>query len=382
MTRKAPEISSILKYIDIEFQDKNNKTYKLISEELMTFDCKFTRHEPSVYGNLIIHDKGDISNQIDLKTGTVTVYYVDNFDSIFYRTFKIVNIEESYNNRNSKIYNFKLRDSISYFLDNLYISRSFTGSRSSAISSIISEYKLTDLLTSTKLAFEKEDDGITGNLVLNKNLSVLDFFEKEFNRIGFSFFQNKSGLYIKNKDNLLPEKLPLINGVFSQIATNQLYKNKIYEFSNIPAQKEELDKTPKQNAYYYDIATKQMVPITDNIDTLQSGLTMNKSSEDIQETVGYRATFQNRMDNLQQKNDIRERYLHLSKSKIVVNGYVDNDINKIIEMELLGNKSYAIAQSEGNVVSSGKYIILSVIDKIIGDKMLQLIEVGRSDSGR
>jgi hypothetical protein len=51
-------------------------------------------------------------------------------------------------------------------------------------------------------------------------------------------------------------------------------------------------------------------------------------------------------------------------------------------MELLGNKSYAIAQSEGNIVSSGKYIILSVIDKIIGDKMLQLIEVGRSDSGR
>lgn len=51
-------------------------------------------------------------------------------------------------------------------------------------------------------------------------------------------------------------------------------------------------------------------------------------------------------------------------------------------MELLGNKGSANTQTEGNVVSSGKYVILSVIDKIIGDKMLQLIEVGRSDSGR
>ena len=382
MTQRAPEISCILQYIDIEFQDKNNKTYKLIPEELMTFECRMQRHNPSIYGNITIADKADIANLVDLKTASVKIYYIDNYDEMFYRTFKIINISESYNNRKQKILDFKLRDDVSYFLDNLYISKSFNTSRASAISDIISEYKLTDLLTSTKLVFEKEDDGITGNLVLNKNLSVLDFFEKEFNRIGFSFFQNKKGLYIKNKDNLLPDKLPLINGIFSQIATNQLYKNKIYEFSNIPAQKEELDKTPKQKSYYYDIAQKKMIPITDNIDTLQSGITMNKNNEDIQETVGYKAKFQNRMDNSQQKNDIRERFLHLAKSKLVVNGYVNNDINKIIEMELLGNKGSASAQTEGNVVSSGKYVILSIIDKIIGDKMIQLIEVGRSDSGR
>lgn len=382
MMQKTPEISSILKYIDIRIQDNKEKSYKLMSEEIMTFDCKIQRHNPSIYGTLIMYDKGDIANIVDLKTASVKIYYVDNFDGFFYRTFKIINVSENYNNSKSKVFTFKLRDDVSYFLDNLYISKSFTGSRSSAISSIISDYKLNDLLVSAKLLFEKEDDEITGNLVLNKNLSVLDFFEKEFNRIGFSFFQNKKGLYIKNKDNLLPNSLPLINGVFSQIATNQLYKNKIYEFSNIPAQKEELDKTPKQKSYYYDIAQKKMVPITVNIDSLQSGLTMNKNTTDMQETVGFKAKFQNRMDDSQQKNDIRERYLHASKSKMVVNGYVNNDINKLIEMELLGNKGSANTQTEGNVVSSGKYVILSVIDKIIGDKMLQLIEVGRSDSGR
>lgn len=382
MTKKTPEISSILRYIDVQIVDKDSKTYKLTNEELMTFECCYKRHQCSIYGSITIADKGDLSNIINLKTATVKVYFVDSFDGFVFRTFKIINTNESYNNRNSKVYTFKLRDEISYFLDNLYLSKSYTGSRTAAITDIINSNSLNTLLSATKLKFESEDDGITGNLVLNKNLSVLDFFEKEFNRIGYAFYQNKTGLYIKNKDNLLPNSLPIINGVFSQIATNQLYKNKIYEFSNIPAQKEELDKTPKQQSYYYDIAQKKMVPINDNIGSLRSGLTMNKNSEDFQETVGFKAKFQNRMDNSQQKNDIRERFLNASKSKIVVNGYAENDINKIIEMELLGNKGNASSQTEGNVLSSGKYIVLSIIDKIIGDKMLQLMEVGRSDSGK
>ena len=72
----------------------------------------------------------------------------------------------------------------------------------------------------------------------------------------------------------------------------------------------------------------------------------------------------------------------MSTSKIVVNGYVKNDINKIVELEILGDKGNNKSHLTGNVVSSGKYIVLSVIDKIIGDKMLQMLEVGRSDTGK
>ena len=125
-----------------------------------------------------------------------------------------------------------------------------------------------------------------------------------------------------------------------------------------------------------------MVPINTNIDSLKDDLTMNKSNEDFQETIGFKAKFQNRMDDLQQKNDIRERFLSASKSKMVVNGYIHNDINNIVEVELLGSKGNIVSQTEGNILSSGKYLILSVIDKIIGDKMLQMLELGRSDTGK
>lgn len=382
MTDKSPQVSSILKYINVEFIDGSGNVYKLIPDELLSFECFIKRHQFSIYGSLIVYDMVNISSLINFKTCSVKVYYVDLLNNFFFRTFKIININESYNNANNKIYTFKLRDEISYFLSNLYISKSYNISRSSAINSIIAEYKLSDILTKTKVKIKSTDDNILGNLVLNKNSSVLDFFEKEFNRIGYAFYQDKSNLHIVNKDELIPTKLPVISDAFSQLATNPLYKNKIYELITKPIQKEEIDKTPEQISYFYDIETKTMKTINDSISTIQSDLSLNKNTTTVQETTGSKAVFQNRSDNSQQKNDIRDRFLSTSISKIVVNGYVDNDINKVISMELLGHKNSANSQIEGNLVSSGKYVILSVTDRIIGDKMIQLLEVGRSDLGK
>lgn len=378
----VPEQTSSLRYVEYEIFDKNGKSVKLPREYVPTFESFFKRHSPSVYGMLLYIDRLDLTKQIDIKTASLKVYYTDLFDKMFYRTYKIINVNEMKSSNDLKMFEFKLRDTVSYFLDNLYISKSFTGSRVSALKQIFSENNLESYLSPTKLKFETEDDVIIGNLVLNKNLSVLDFFEKEFHRIGYSFYQDKSGVYVKNKENLFPGKVPEIKDAFSQRITNQLYKNKIYELVTIPANKEEIDKQPKQESYYYDIESRQMKKISANIDSLQKQISLNKDNSDIQETVGFKAKFQNRYDASQQKTDILEQFLRLSVSKIVVNGYVDNDINKVVELELLGEKGNTKSHLTGDVVSSGKYIILSVIDKIIGDKMIQMLEVGRSDTGK
>jgi hypothetical protein len=379
---KLPEQTSALRHIEYELIDNVGKTIKLPNEYVPSFECFFKRHTPTVMGSLLYIDRLDLSKQIDLKTSSVKVYYIDLFNKMFFRTFKIININEIKSENGLKMFEFKLRDSVSYFLDNLYISKSFTGSRVSALSQIFSEYNLSSKLTETKLKFQTEDDGIKGNLVLNKNLSVLDFFEKEFHRIGYSFYQDKLGMYVKNKENLLPGKIPEITAAFSQRITNQFYKNKIYEIITVPTSKEEIDKQPKQQSFYYDIEKRQMVSINTNIGSLQSEITLNKDNSDIQETVGFKAKFQNRSDSAQQKSEIIDQFLKLSTSKIVVNGYVDNDINKIVDLEILGEKGNNKSHLAGDIVSSGKYIILSVIDKIVADKMLQLIEVGRSDTGK
>ena len=379
---KFPEQTSTLRFVEYEIFDKNGKKLKLPREYVFSFECFFKRHTPSVYGSLLYIDRLDLTKQLDIKTSSVRVYYIDLFNKMFFRTFKIINTQEIKSPNDLKMYEFFLRDDFSYYLDNLFISKSFTNSRSSALNQIVTENNLKALLAVTKLKFETEDDGIKGNLVMNKNLSVLDFFEKEFHRIGYSFYQDKSGVYVKKKENLFPGKVPEIKDPFSQRITNQLYKNKIYELITVPADKAAIDEQPKQKSYYYDIEKREMVSIDVNINTLQKDIQMNKGNEDIQETVGYKAKFQNRYDDAQQKTDILEQFLKLSTSKIVVNGYIENDINKVVELEILGDKGNTKSHLAGDIVSSGKYIILSSTDKIIGDKMMQLLEVGRSDTGK
>ena len=375
-------MSSVLSFISYEVIDKTGKPYKLSLEQAVSFETYFERHNPSSYGVLMIVDRLDINKVVDLKTSSVKVYYVDLYNNFFYRVYKVINSIESTDSKGIKTYELKLRDNISYFLDNLYISKSFNGSRVKAFKQIMEEYNLNTKLQETKLNFTVEEDSTSGGFALNKNLSVLDFFEKEFERIGFSFYQDKGGFYVKDRKNLLPDKLTIIKDSFSQMITNPLYKNKIYEFMTVPAQKEVLDNNPKQQSFYYDIEKRKMVSINDNFNDVKGDITMNRDNVDIQETVGFKAKFQNRYDSAQQKNSIIEQYLRLSVCKIVTNSYVENDINKVIDIELLGDKGNVHSQISGDIVASGKYVILSITDRVIGDKMLSLIEAGRSDAGK
>ena len=67
-----------------------------------------------------------------------------------------------------------------------------------------------------------------------------------------------------------------------------------------------------------------------------------------------------------------------TQSKEATNGYE----YKVIDIELLGDKGNIHSQISGDIVASGKYVILSITDRVIGDKMLSLIEAGRSDAGK
>jgi translation elongation factor EF-G len=50
------------------------------------------------------------------------------------------------------------------------------------------------------------------------------------------------------------------------------------------------------------------------------------------------------------------------------------------EVDLPGHKGNVKSQFEGNVQSSGHYVSLVVVDKLMGDKLIQKVTLGRSDS--
>lgn len=378
---RLPGAQSILKHVEFIFDD-SIKQLKLSTQEVITFEMKYARNSPIIHGYFIFNDLHDVLSNIDIKKCAIEVYFNDHYNGNFLRRFKVIEMAEAYSKSRSKAYSLFLIDEISYELNNIYISKSFSGSRVDAFKSILSEYKIYDLISKNTLKSDFESDTKQNNtsFVLSTNMSFLDFFIAEFERIGYSFYQTRDGIYIKNFDNLLPSKLIEVPGEFTQECSNQLYKNIILEVANNPGSNSSAIANPNKKSYYFDENQKKMVPITDTFDSLKGDLSMNNDVRNLQSNSGIKASFQNRTDNSQHKNQIRESYLETFKIEIIVNGFVQNDINKIYNVQLQGHKGTAKTQIEGNVISSGKFVGLSVTDKIIGDKLIQRIVLGRSDS--
>lgn len=376
---RQPNIMSALKKSEFLILS-NSKTVRISAEQIMMFEMKYERNSPILFGLLAFADFTDILGKIDLKEARVQVYFNDALNKTFIRYFKVFNVVENYDRMKNKQYFFYLIDEISYKLSNIYISKSFNLTKTAAFKQILSEQGIYPILAENKLKVQLDDNGKTESFVVQKGVSVLDFFISEFNKIGYSFYQTRDGFYVKAFDDLLPTKLQKQDAKFVYTTNNQLYKNMIYEFHNAPMSNTAITSSPNSKTYFFDPEQKKIVSIDKTYNDIKSDMTLNNNNKNLQTNVGSAVSFQNRLDSVQHINNIRESYLHTFKLDIIVNGHMSNDINKIFEVDLPGHKGNVKSQFEGNVQSSGHYVSLVVVDKLMGDKLIQKVTLGRSDS--
>lgn len=376
---RVPGASCILKNVSFSIIS-NNKELKILNEHISTYEMKYERNSPILIGFLIFTDMYDIIKSIDVKEARIQVYFNDVFNKSFIRYFRVIDAIESYDKMKSKHYLFSLVDEISYKLSNIYISKSFQSSKVIAFKQLLNEYNINGIISENKLKTLIEVDSNNENFVIPKNVSVLDFFISEFNKIGYSFYQTRDGFYIRKFDNILPSKLEEIKDPFLYNTTNQMYKNLIYEFDNTAMSGNNILNNPNHKSYFFDPEKKQILSIDKTYDDLKNDMTINNNNISLQQNVGSLSSFQNRLDANQHSSNIKENALNTFKVVLVVNGYNINDINKIYNVQLPGHKGNVKSQYEGNIHSSGKYVSLTVVDKLIGDKLIQKITLGRSDS--
>lgn len=376
---RIPGATSILKNMSFSIIS-NNKELKILNEHISSYEMKYERNSPILIGFLIFTDMFDIIRAIDIKEVRIQVYFNDLFNKSFIRYFKVIDSIESYDKMKSKHYLFSLVDEVSYALSNIYISKSFQSSKVVAFKQILNEYNINSIISNNKLKTLIEVDSNNENFVIPKNVSVLDFFISEFNKIGYSFFQTRDGFYVRKFENISPVKLEEIKEPFMYNASNQLYKHLIYEFDNTAMSGNNVLNNPNHKSYFFDPEKKQVLTIDKTYDDLKSDMSLNNNNISLQKNIGSLSSFQNRLDANQHSSNIKENSLSTFKIILVINGYNNNDINKIYNVQLPGHKGNVKSQYEGNVHSSGKYVSLSVVDKIIGDKMIQKVTLGRSDS--
>lgn len=356
------------------------KTYKievgavlLVYETVLSFEQVFSNLTPKITGTLVFKDMYDMNLFLDWNETTVKVTYIDIFDEDVKKEYKIIGINEEITSKNEKVTTLKLQDTQSFIIEHCFYSRAFKGNVVNAFTEYFDELGLT---------VEKELTSVSEeiNFVVPKNKNHLEWIIFELNKFGLVFYQDKKKIYIKHIDEIKPSALPS-NGAdkYTDGATNQLYKNKIYDLEVLYKNREN---TPSiSRAIAYDILQKKMV-YSDQENVKLNELTeysLNSDDFNLQADLGVKDVYQTHLNFDESRLNQREMFMDQNTIIIVVNGYSKNDINQVYDISLKGLVNSTDSQNKGNLILGGKYIAYKITDKIIGDCLMQKITLKRAD---
>lgn len=353
-----------------EFKVTINRA-ELLKESIKTIEMVYANTRPSVLGCIVIDDIYDLHSNIQWDSATVEVSYIDTFGEFFTKYFYVTDVNEDKGTMGGRVLALKIQDIFSHTLATTHISKGYNVDLVSALNLLSNEVSINRIPN-----FEYDYSSFKGSsnpIVLSKNVNALDYFTKEFYRVGYTFYQDKSGIHVKGLNDLIPNTLPY-NGIFSDRAENEYYMNKIIE-SNIIANNTDAAGTPYRSSYF-DPRTKSIVRDT-NIPTESTRL--NAVSKNLitgnsnKEVVQSRGTFEER------ELDLKRRLMDQTVIEISVSGYIKNDLNQIYELDLNGFKGLSKTQIEGNAVINGNYVSKQISEMIINDGLIQKITIHRSD---
>lgn len=351
---------------------------ELIKETIQSIEVSYKNYTPVVLAKIVINDLYDLNLQHDWKDLTVNIYYMDIYDEFVDKNFTILNIHEKYDDKKNKSFVIEMQDTFSYTLEHSFLSKSYNSEPVAALEEYIEYLEINELIEEFDFSNIEE----TYYFSIPKNISNLDWFIFELNKFGYSFYQGKNIISIKSLEDLIPSSLIINedNLPFTNETDNPLYKNKIYEMQAQFLKRKNIIPLTKSLAYNFNTKVMDFTSENDNsIYDLADGDFNLQDSISNNELNGYKYFIQQHLNFDEHDKKLKESYINAVNIEIITNGYIKNDINQLYELELRGNISTSDSQSKGNTILNGNYIGSIIIDKIIGDNMIQKIYLKRSD---
>lgn len=341
----------------------------LIPETIISLEISHSNKDVIVPGTLVIDDLYDIALLEDLNVIDVEVVYTDIYDKTFEKTFVILKISEFETSKNTKMLSIDLQDKFSYTLETSFYSKSFTGTAIDALKSYLEHLQLKEVLINDLTSIEE-----VVQFTIPQDQNNLISLQNEFRKLGCYFFQNRDSIVIKKLSEMDFSTLPL-NGLYIQQTDNQLYKNIIHDIYVDQANK--TNTPPKSRSLAFDIKSKKMV----YMETGDPKLYKIDSNNDnyLQSENGQVDVYQTTLNFDQNEYNIREKFVSQNSCIIAVNGYIDNGVNQIYDLRIAGNKSSSKLIADGDLNLNGKWVSTKVVDKIVGDSLVQKITLNRSD---
>ena len=348
----------------------------LVKEVISSIEISFRNDTPVVLGRVVFDDLYDMNSQLVWRDVSVKVFYMDMFDKSVDMEFYITEIKEAYDDTFKKNYVLELQDKFSYTLGHSYLSKSFKADPVTALKKYIDELKLS--------SYKTDFDTVSSSsaLIVPCHVDNLTFFLGEFYRRGYSFYQTKEKIVVKHIDKLKPKSLPENDPgkPYKNETDNQLYKNKVTALKTSFLRRDAVPAVTKSIAY--NPAKKTMGSSIDNDNSAYYLSDDGFNLQNVTQGGGFHGTkviTQSHLNFDQHRLTLKDSFVRQSEVQIVVNGYVKNDVNQIYELELKGNQAGGEQQAKGNTVIGGKYVSNTVMDKIVGDAIVQKIHLRRAD---
>jgi len=347
-------------------------------EDIIEVEIKWENDNFEVYGAMILKDNRDITEFFeDWDKKIVNIYITDLSDKTMSRDFYIGKIEETKGDEeNTKNFEISLIDKISFNLKNTYVSKSYKGKK---ITEIIEDlwgiFKFDDLYDKKYISKKfTPSEEVYEFIVVPQDRNLLEFFQFQLRQEGYIMFQQKNEICIKSFKEILPSSLtadPLKD--LKEDIENPTYQHKILDTTGSFMKFYEALKHPSNTTYSFNPKTKKMEKIEKNLSDMYSDFKTSKEDESyIQGTVGKKFSIEEANQNPQ---DVAlSTYLHFMKNTsvefFVPGSIADNNLMEKRNAFFKGSSNNIKGDTEGNKKLSGEYLIFSIWDKILGEKMI------------
>lgn len=354
-------------------------------EDIIDIEVHYSSKQFQVEASIIFKDTLDILSTFkNFKNNKVTIFYTDSQDDTVSRDFYIANLAEVRGETElTKTFIFNLIDCVSWTLKNTFFSKGYNSVKiTDVIEDIFSIFKV-DLLYNKEFTTRNFNSSsfIYENLVIPQDRSLYDFIDFYLKQEGLIWFQQNTSLELNSIKKFYPSTLKRNEDYdFLEDVPNPKYMFKILDFTADYNNGYENLKMPRRTSLSYNPETKSMDTIKYNLDELYKEFSTSPVDESyIQSTDGSMlATLET--GTIPESKIVETYFNYLTNTSIDMFVSGKNKNNSLLDKRgvyFRGAGNHREGQAEGNVILGGEYIVFAIHDKILGNKMIQRINVGR-----
>ena len=376
--------NTILKFMEVKIDD-----FVVLQDEIASLEVKHDFFDFRIKGKIKFKDSFDMANSGLVKISNdnkMTISVMDRGGTKSFRTYRVVNSNVINLNDRIKLYDIDFQDEISWILEHTFTNSTIDGSAVAAMLHYLDGAKVKAVIKSDKLKIEFKDTSTSRTFTIPKNENVLDFLTMMLRKDNIRMYQDRNGIYIKE---VKPSTFtPIKNDetgndlVFTNDVPENMYLFKIHEFKDFKNDTKTVNEIAPIVKINSSTSPKSISTVTISLTEFFKDLQLNDMDlGSIQLTTGEKLETSEELAVGWQKAKLFDTFMANQQMYIAIKGtFKYSNIGTVITTKMKGSVTGNDTNLEGDRLTSGRYFVLGVSDRYLGDKLIQRLHLGRLDA--